>query len=161
MYCGSKEDQDKYIDTLVKENRKAAQLFPSVRKVLENFDGKVYNIRLQRAIQEETGDHIYTEERYNRVYIYIYGTAGRQYTIAALDREDMEDGKRINAKKMIESAREYRESHLKKAYQLEQQAAQIITIKEQVKQIEQLLKSVTCKLDYEIRDIYGIPSRLA
>lgn len=166
MFYGNREDQNKRIQEIIDENRAAAQLFPEIRKVIMNFDNKVFNIKLQKALQESTGKRIFTESRDfgnygGHVNIYIYGNAGRQYTIATLKREDMEDGKRINAAKMIESARSNREAHLKTAYNLEQSMQQIDTIKQQINDIKKLLEAVTAGLHYEIRDTYNIPSRLA
>ena len=161
MYYGTREEKDNAVKTIIEEHRTAAGLFPAVRRVIERFDGKVYNVRFQTALQEETKRKIYTETRGNFVYIYIYAACGRQYTLAALQREDMADGKRINAAKMIESSREYRESHLKKAYKMEQDARRIDEIQKQVADIEKLLKSVVGGLDYQLRDIYSIPINLS
>lgn len=165
MFYGNREDQNKHISEIIKENREAAQLFPEIRKVIQNFDGKVYNIRFQKALQDATGKYIWA--KYNdygsyggNVSIYICGNANRIYTLATIRREDMKDGKRIDAEKMIASARVNRESHLKKAYKMEQSMQQIDVIKKQIQDIEQLLKAVTSPLDYEIRDTYNIPSRL-
>lgn len=163
MFYGSREDQDKRIRTLIEDNRKAAQLFPVIRKVIENFDGKVYNKRLQTALQE-TGERLYTEHKVSSyggwVRIYFYGHCGYEYTLATLRIEDMQDGKRINAAKMIESARKERESHLKTAYNLEQSMQKVDEIKQQLADIEQLLKAITGKLDYQIIDTYNLPRRL-
>lgn len=160
MYYGSKEDQDRHVQTLIKEHRDAAALFPAIRKVCAAFDGKVYNVRFTKALREATGARVFTEAKTETIYIYIYGHAGRWIHLANLSRADMADGKRINAAKLIESARICRESHLKKAYELELAAAKADLVKQQLQDLEQLLQAILKDIPYEIRDTYNINARL-
>ena len=160
MYYGTREEKDKAARKIAQFHRETAELFPAIRKVIENFDGKVFNVRFEKALQEKTGKRIFAKAYNAYIYIYLY-FEGREYNLAILHREDMADGKRINAAKMIESAREHRASHYLKAYTIEAQMTQIDAISQQLQDIERTLTALTCHLDYSIRDIYGLTCRLS
>ena len=103
-------------------NREAAALFPAIRKVFEAFDGKVFNCRLEKALREATGRRVFVKKcDYNiEVYTYLDDYRGNSwYTLAFVKCEELKDGKRIPAAAFIDSARSYREKHLKEAAQME------------------------------------------
>lgn len=155
MYYGSQEDKDRAIETKIRERREAAALFPEVRKVIEQFDGKVYNVRFDKALRAAVGK-VYTEQRGGRIYIYTLGTGSNWHHIASLSREDMKDGKRINAAAFIESARRCREILLKEAYQIERAAEDAPKVKMQIEEIRKTLEAVIKNIPYEVRDIYDL-----
>ena len=161
MYYGcTKEVQDKATRSFIKQYRDAAALYPQIKNVIQEFDGKVFNKRLQTALQDRTGARVYVENRPNMIDIHIYGSRGEWVTLAILLKDDMEAGKRINAGKLIESLTDHRTHLLKKAAEYEEQIEQIEQVKEQIRQIDKQLKAVLAPFDCTIRDIYGINKRL-
>lgn len=160
MYYGyTKEDQDTATRSYIKAYRDAAALYPGIKRVIQAFDNKVFNKRLQTAIQDGTGARVYIENRPNLIDVHIYGPHSNWITLAILNKEDMPDGKRINAEKLIESLTDHRNTLLKTAARYEEQIEQIDQVKEQLKQIDKQLKAVLAPYDYTIRDIYGINKR--
>ena len=161
MYYGcTKESQDKAAQTYIRSYRDAAALYPAIKKVVQSFDKKVYNKRLQTAIQEATGARVYIENRPNMIDIHMYGPHSNWITLGILLKEDMADGKRINADKLIESLTDNRNKLLQTAARYEQQIKEIDQVKEQIKQLKHLLCNVLEPYDYTIRDIYGINAKL-
>lgn len=160
MYFYKKEDQDNAARSYIDAYRKAAALYPQIKRITRAFDGKVFNKRFQTALQDETGARVFVENRPNMIDVHIYGPHSNWITLGILQRDDMTDGKRINAEKLIESMTDHRNALLKTAARYEQQIEQINQVKEQLKQIEKQLKAVLEPYDYTIRDIYGINKRL-
>lgn len=160
MYYGcTKEDQDKATKSFIETYRKAASMYPQIKKVILSFDNKVFNKRFQAALQEATGSRVYVENRQNLIDVHIYGPHAEWISLAVLLKDDMNDGKRINAEKLAESLTDHRNALLKTAARYEEQIEQIDQVKEQLKQIEKQLKAVLEPYDYTIRDIYGINKR--
>lgn len=161
MYYGcTKEEQDKATRSFIKQYRDAAALYPQIKNVIQEFDGKVFNKRLQTALQDRTGARVYVENRPNMIDIHIYGSRGEWVTLAVLLKDDMEAGKRINAGKLIESLTERRAGMLRKAADYEKQIEQVEQVKEQIRQLDSRLKAILEPFDYTIRDIYGINKRM-
>lgn len=161
MYYGcTKESQDAAARAYIKAYRDAAALYPAIKKVVQSFDKKVYNKRLQTAIQEATGARVFIENRPNMLDIHMYGPHSNWITLGILLKEDMADGKRINADKLIESLTDNRNKLLQTAARYEQQIKEIDQVKEQIKQLKHLLCNVLEPYDYTIRDIYGINAKL-
>lgn len=161
MYYGyTRESQDQAAQTYIRSYRDAAALYPAIKKVVQSFDKKVYNKRLQTAIQEATGARVYIENRPNMIDIHMYGPHSNWITLGILLKEDMQDGKRINAEKLIESLTDNRNKLLQTAARYEQQIKEIDQVKEQIKQLKHLLCNVLEPYDYTMRDIYGINAKL-
>lgn len=160
MYYGcTREEQDNAVKALIDCYRGAAALYPQIKKVVQEFDGKVFNKRLQTALQDGTGARVFVENRPNMIDVHIYGPNSNWITLGILQKDDMPDGKRINAEKLIVSLTDHRNALLQTAARYEQQIEQIDQVKEQLKQIEKQLKAVLEPYDYTIRDIYGINKR--
>lgn len=160
MYYGcTREEQDKAAKALIDCYRGAAALYPRLKKVVQEFDGKVFNKRLQTALQDGTGARVYVDNRPNMIDVHIYGPHSNWITLGILLKDDMTDGKRINAEKLIESLTDHRNALLQTAARYEEQIEQIDQVKEQLKQIEKQLKAVLEPYDYTIRDIYSINKR--
>lgn len=141
-------------------HRSAADLFPVIRKVFEQFDGKVYNCRFEKALQEAAPDNrVYVHKREYAIEVYTYQNDYRGdsiYMLAYVSTKDLKDGKRIPADKLIESARECRESHLKDAAVLDSAPE---TAPEMVKQINYFLNQankIIESLPYDIQEMYHI-----
>lgn len=157
MY-GTIEDKKKAAEVKAREYRDAAALYPMIASVIIKFDGKVYNKRLQTALQE-TGARIFTNARHNFVEVYTYGSHGAQYTLALLKDYDPQTNKRIDAAKMLQSAKESREAYLKKAYEIERATASIDTHLAYIKELEDRLSSYRGALPWEVRDIFDLNRR--
>lgn len=159
MYYYKKEDQDAAARAYIKAYREAAALYPKIKKVIQSFDKKVFNKRLETALQEGTGARVFVENRPNLIDIHVYGPHSNWITLAILQKDDFVDGKRINAEKLIESLTDHRNTLLQTAARYEEQIEQIDQVKEQLKQIDKLIKDVLAPYDYTMRDIYGINKR--
>ena len=157
----SREDQDKAAETLIREYREIASLFPAVRKVFDQFDGKCFNCRVAKALSEASGKRICTERRGDFLDFYHYASGGRCYCIARINSKDMPDGKRLDAKKLIESASEHRSNLLKQAADLERVSEQVDSIKDQLKQLEKTVDSIVNSIPWEAREIWNLNAHLS
>ena len=160
-YAGSSEEaKAEAIKKTIAEYRAAAGLFPVIRKVLEQFDGKVFNCRLEKALQDATGRRLYVKKDSYRLEIYYYGdtySSGSSWiSLAMIPVDSLADGKRIPAALLIDSARKQREKHLKDAAALEESAGKIHEVKNQIKYFIEQANKLSGVLPYELRDVYGI-----
>ena len=141
-------------------HRAAAALFPVVRKVFEQFDEKVFNCRLEKALQEASKDcRVYVRKYDYAIEIYAYFDDYRgnnQYTLARLKTEELTDGKRIPAAVLVESARGYREDHLKEAAAREAAPETAPDIREHVKYFISQANKLIESLPYPVQDMYGL-----
>ena len=140
----------------IKKLRDIAGLYPLIMPIIRDFDNKVYNIRFKKALSDactDTGRYVCSEKRYKYVEIYIYDR-GSQYTLAQCAIDDMPDGKRIPADKLLDSAREKRAQLLKEAYTLEN-----TDIDQTLKHLNALIttyNTIYDSLPWEFRSVYGI-----
>jgi len=156
-YYHSTEDQKKDLDSRVESYRRVAGYTPAIVKILKQFDGKVFNCRLDKAIREATDNEIGVFKRYGFIYISgHYMTNYHEITLAAFKEEDLKN-KRIDAEKIINQVITAREELLKKAYSVETYAAQADNIREYVRQSIDKLEKMCRALPDDIRDIYNIP----
>lgn len=156
MYFSDRESQLKACETYSQRRRQAAALYPIVSKVLRDFDGKIYNVRLERALQEAAQpEHIYCQKRYKFIEIYAYiGTD--TFTLCQINQDDLTDGKRIPAEKMIESAQNKRESLLKEAANMDYFAANIDGIKKQLDDLKKAYNAILENIPYTAQDILNV-----
>lgn len=156
-YYHSTEDQKKDLDSRVESYRRVAGYAPAIIKVLKQFDGKVFNCRLDKAVREATNNEIGVYKRYGFIYISgHYMTNYHEITLAAFKEEDLKN-KRIDAEKIINQVITAREELLKKAYSVETYAAQADNIREYVRQSIDKLEKMCRAIPDDIRDIYNIP----
>lgn len=156
-----REDQDKRARDFIEDYRAAAGLLPALKEVFTRFDGKVFNKRLQTALQEKIG-RVCVHVHHYSIDIYTYGEKTRRnITIACLPRKDLIDEKRIPAEKLIESATERRESLLQEAAQLERAMDQADAVKMQIETMRRQLDGILQPLGYLARDIYGLNARIS
>lgn len=156
----SREDQDKAAAELIAAYREAASLFPSIRTVFEQFNGKCYNKRIDKALTLAACHVIHSEKRFQTLHFYCYGSAGRIHTLASIHENDMPDGKRLDASKLIESARTCRAEALRRAAEIEQVSEQVDRILDQLKQIDDMVKAIVDPISWEARDIWNLNARL-
>lgn len=154
-----KEEAQKKIDGY----RAAASLFPVVRSVLEAYNNKVYNCRLDKALKEAASEkgYIYCEKKYNYFHInFSPKNCHEWYTIASVKLEDgLTDGKRIKADVITDAARESRAALLKKAFDLEEAGRNYETIQKQLDALEKAAAGILDPLPYEARDLYNLRFR--
>lgn len=153
------ETANKTVLQRAEDYRQAAALIPAMNKVLEDFDGKVYNCRLGKALAAATNNRLHVEKRYSTIAVYTYPERNYSHamTLAEMRIEDMPDGKRIAADKFRESSCKCREALLRKAYEIEIAAETmpqaIAYYEESVAKLNKFLQSFPT----EFRDIYKLP----
>lgn len=157
MIYHASEEQIKSAYKKAAAYRAAASYLPAIRPVFQAFDGKVLNCRFSQALHDATGHHFSVEKSFDGkiVFIYYYD-CGHTFTIAKMPTEKMKDNKRINAEVLLESAREYREQHLRRAYEIEKAAEGINLTLSQIEDMKNQLNSIIDHLPAEIKDICRI-----
>ena len=155
MNLYNRELQDGYILKRIELYKEAASYAPIIIKVLQNFDHKMYNCRLEKALQDAAPRRIYTEKRYQNINIYYYVNSD-SFTLASIKITDLIDGKRIPAQLFIESARKRQEYFLKEAYELQSNFDNIDNILNQLEQIKNMYRAITKNLPSEFCDTYRI-----
>ena len=160
MYYGcNKENQDAATRSYIKAYRDAAALYPTIKKVIQSFDKKVFNKRLETAIRDEAGKGVFVENKPGYIDIHMFGPHNEWLTLARISKDELIDGKRINAEKLTESLTTQREQFLKKAALYERQMHEIDQVKIQINQLKKQFEALLEPYDYTIRDIYGINKR--
>lgn len=150
------EERRKAITDYIAKLRDIAALYPVIVPVITKFDNKIYNVRFKNALSEAASSakyYVFTEKRLNYIEIYVYDR-GSQYTLAQVTIDDMPDGKRIPAEKLIDSARNKREELLRRAYELEN--IDIKQVLDQLNQAKALYNSIYEGLPYKFIDVYHI-----
>lgn len=156
-YYRTPEEQQKDTQSRIESYRQAAAQAPAIIRVLKQFNGKVYNCKLDKALADATENKIRVSERYG--YCEIYATHTTNYdhiTLARFDKAKLEN-KRLDAGKLIEQVTASREELLKKAYTIETTAPQADNIREYIRQEIDRLENICKGLPDDIRDIYNIP----
>lgn len=156
MFWRNAEDANKEAQKRIEMHREAAGIIPAVINVIRRFDGKVYNRRFQGALQEETGKNVYADKMEYYIEVYMWFN-GRHINLARIKNEELIDGKRIPAGKMIESARGYQSSHLKTAYEIETSLQQVEQCKTYLQEMKEKIENFTAKIPSDVREIYNIP----
>ena len=156
MNLYNRELQDGYIKQRIEEYRKAANMAPVLIKVLEAYDNKIFNCKLEKAINEAIPDHYITARKeYHNINIGFYNH-GNHCTLASIPIDKLIDGKRIPANIFIESARTRQADHLKRAAEMENAFNNIDSIIDQLKQLNKAIAAVLAPVPYEVQDVYRI-----
>lgn len=146
MFYGTDEQRIEKIKNHIEELRGLAALYPAVKKVIDAFNGKVYNKRFSEALKKEFTDiaYIYADKRYNRTEIYasLKNTKSEFRTLASIRIEELVNGKRIPADLLSESLRLHRENYLKEALALESTLPKVNEIVSQLKQLTDTYRSI-------------------
>ena len=150
-----KEEKKKAIEKQVQEMRTNAAFYPVIAKVLRDFDGKVFNCRLEKALKDATNNNVYVHKRMDWIEIYSFNR-GALTTLAQIRKDTMPDGKRICADDFIKDAQERRAALLKKAADIEQTAANMDMIAAQLDGLKKTYNAIVETIPYELRDMYGI-----
>ena len=163
------EDKEQAAKNEIEFYRTAASLYAPIKRGLEKMNGKIINVRLKRALQDEVNAvlgintaedgrrwpkmSISYERRPGYLTVYAYHEG---QTITLADCQIGAEEKRLDAAPLIESARQHREERLRRAADMEATIEKIESIKFQIEQIGKLLEGVQKQGDSEILDIYGL-----
>lgn len=158
-FYGNYEEADKEARGRAADYRTAAGYIPAITKVIKDFDGKVYNCRLEKALRAATDNKVSCEKTQYSLTIYTYPTKNYSYRIRLADikAEDLPEGKRIPAAKILESFTAHRESLLKLAYDIESNIDQMQQVKAYIQETKNKLEAYCRSFNTDLRDIYNIP----
>ena len=161
MFYGNQEEKKKEIEKRIRACREMSTLFPIIRSVAEEFDGKVFNCRFEKALQSKR-PRIYVEKRFQWLEINAFSEEPgcRQFTLAQIKISDMPDGKRIPADLIIDAARKKRESLLRQATEMERDAAEADEKRHQLEYFKSQIDKIRDSICYEVRDIYNLDYRV-
>lgn len=169
-----RNSQDKAAQGKAGLYRTIAACYPVFADVVRTFDDKVFNCKLEDALNAAFAKKfgVYTidghDRDFNNVCIHVQKESqwidfliytrhhNDGYSIAFLKKDDLKDGKRIPADKIIKSAQEKRERFLQAAAQLEKDMEQVEFYRAQISQINAMLKTVVDGIGYDARQIYGL-----
>lgn len=153
------ETRQKVAAAFIERREEVAALYPAIKKVIQRFDGKVFNKRLTTAIQEEVQKNIYSRVCGSTIEIYYY-IHGDSMTLLHVPLDKLKDGKRIDASIFIESLTEYRNKRLQEADHMRQIMPTVETRYKQIEYIETLIKGITGDLTSAEKQIFNLYLRL-
>jgi hypothetical protein len=158
-FYGNIEEANKEAQQRAAAYRTATNLIPTITKVVKDFDGKVYNCRLEKALKEATNNEVFCSKNDYCLEIYTYQRQGysRRINLAYIKAEDLKDGKRIPAAKIIESFQSHRETLLKNAFEIESDMENMQYVKAYIKETIEKLEKYCRSFNTDLRDIYGLP----
>lgn len=172
----TRENQDNAAREEIAAYRQFAAAYPLIARVSKEYDGKCFNCRFEKALQDACNSQfgfrmlddgriygnvqIYARKRYKWLEIDMY-IKSQSHNLAQIALDDMPDGKRIPADKIIKSAAEKREKFLQEAAQLEKDMAMVDIYKNQIAQIEKILDGIEKQLGTRVKDIYNLRYRLS
>lgn len=151
------EEKHEEVKKRIAKYREAGQMLPIITEVLKKFDGKVFNCRLEKALQEATGNRIFCKNEYGRSICIYYYFCSYTITLASLPIEKaLTDNKRINAAALIEDAQQRSKNFFVRACRIETQEPQVEEIKKRIEQLQKAVEALMNPLDYDLREIYGL-----
>lgn len=147
--------------SLISNYREAAKLARAIIPIIKKFDNKVYNKRLQTALQDATKKRIYCEKNNYYFRIYIYDDTYTQITLAHLNtKEALTDEKRIRAEKITEKLNAAYSDLLTQAYDLYNILPQVDLYKTQLEFYKTKIEQIVNSLPYEIKDNFDLNYRV-
>ena len=161
MFNGCRSDASRIaaITSTIQTYREAADYFPVIRRVIDRFDGKVFNCRFETALREATGAHISARKSDALLTVYLYTNTPGVYTtitLASIPLKALKDGKRIPGAVLLQSARERRERLLKDAAELEEALTRADDTVKRIQYFIQQANKLTESLPYEVRLAYNL-----
>ena len=157
----TREEQQKKAQKAIDGYRAAAAVFPIVRRVIEQYDGKVYNRRLSEALKAAVGEtgSIYAEKKDNNYIEIMYSPRGNyqwQYLLWISAKKALPDGKRIDAAAIVKQLKEKRTDFLRRAYELEDAGRNVDQIQAQLDKWVKALAATLDPIPREAREIYEL-----
>ncbi len=158
-FYGNIEEAHQAARTRANAYRTAAGYINNVAKVVKEFDGKVYNCRFDKALKEATEHRVFCNKTQYTFEIYTYPESHYSFHIglANIKAEDLTDGKRIPADKIIKSLQDHREMLLRKAYDIESHIDEMQQALAYIEQTKNKLEAYCRSFNTDLRDIYNIP----
>ena len=164
------EDAEKQVKKDIEAYSEVNAILPAVRKVIRDFDGKIFNVRLEKALQE-IHPRIYVHKRYNTVEIYMYCQhSNNPMTIcsSALPgnsyhdnmKHFIQDNKRINADLALQDMETHRASRLKEIDSWKQFLENREQISVQLEALKKEIDYITDLIPFRMRDYFGIGYRV-
>ncbi len=152
-----------------KNYRDTAEVCDKVIDVIKEFDGKVFNVKFERALQERIPDkRIYAEKMdSNRAYVYRYyddkTVKDSEYSCSYTENHfdvilnyPLNEDKRINADEWIEDIKQMQEQLLIRAMDLEASVDKIDAWKEKIKALTREFNDTVDKIPGEVSRYYGV-----
>lgn len=156
MNLYNRELQDGYILKQIEYYKEAASLAPMIIKVINQFDGKMFNIKLEKALREAVPDkYIHAKKEYRNIVIGYYNKS-EHFTLASIPIDKLTDGKRIPANILIEDARKRQEGFLKRANDYKLAYENIDITLKQLEQLKSTIKAIINPIPYELLDVYRL-----
>lgn len=156
MNLYNRELQNGYVLQQIEKYKASANLAPVIIKVINQFDGKMFNVKLEKALREAVPDkYIHARKEYKNIIIGFYDGADH-FTLASMPIDKLTDGKRIPADLLTEDARKRQEGFLKKAYEMQTAFNNMDTIFKQLEQLKSTIKAIINPIPYELLDVYRL-----
>lgn len=158
-FYGNIEEANKAAHNRANAYRTAAGYINTVAKIVKEFDGKVYNCRLEKALKEATENRVFCNKNQYLFEIYTYPESHYSFHIglASIKADELTDGKRIPADKIIKSLQEHREDLLRKAFDIESHIDEMQQVRAYIEQTKEKLENYCRSFSTDLRDIYGLP----
>lgn len=157
MY-GSEEERNKELDNRINGYKNVAALVPKVIEIIKEFDGKVYNCRLDEALRKATNNDISISKNHYSETLYISGHYPNNYhsiTLASFEKDNFEN-KRINAQLLIDKIEKSRDILIAKAEELEECRDKIQEYKSHVEEAIESINAYVDAVPADIQDIFEI-----
>lgn len=157
-FYGTRGDQDKAIAERIAAHREAAEMTVKCKPIIQHFNSKCYNCRLDKALKDAGRVYAKKYEKYIEIYCYT-GAHGYScnFTLARLPIDKFTtDGKRINAGAVIDELNDRRADHLKRAAEIEEAAAHIDETLVRMDAAKRVIDGIRESLPYAVRDIYNL-----
>lgn len=165
MYYGNDEEKKKHILNQIVTYRECASVIPYVKKVIQQMDGRVLNVKLKTALNEgKEGANIRFNYTFNfkrdhlELIYYPEHRGAFHYITIAWVKLNKEEGKqqRIIAKDIIKELNDNYVKFTTKAVEMEEALNNIDTIREQLKQAWNVINAILKPIPYEVRDVYDL-----
>ena len=121
----------------------------ALRNVIKDFDGKVYNVRLDRAVQKEIPGFFIHHSVYSTDLSVLYRSNWSYVHILSINRGKDFDNRRINSERILEKIDEAEEKFKKNIEQYKFDIENAYKIVEEYNKIALELKALKDKLSYE------------
>ena len=169
MIYGTNEDRKRFIEKKIEAKQGMIRFFPIVKKVIQEFDGKCYNCKLDAALKEAAAtydlDHWITKDNRAGVYCHINYHDWIEITayinnesvdLFYMRKDELKDGKRIDASVWLENINRHYEQLMKDINNLKRDLETIDSTLEQIEILKKQLNALVAPLSWTTRDAYNI-----
>lgn len=164
------EDAEKQVQKDIEAYSEVNAMLPAVRKVIRDFDGKIFNVKLEKALQQ-IHPRIYVHKRYSSVEVYMYSQfSSNPLTICSSalpgnsyhdnKKHFIQDNKRINADLALQDIEANRAGRLKEIDSWRQFLQNREQISSQLEALRKEIDYITDLIPYKMRDYFGMGYRV-